>query len=51
MKKPEELLEEFKRNRERLSARERVEAYRAFNDAMAASLKESSRWQTKSLEP
>lgn len=44
-KKPEELLEEFKRTRERLTSSERLAAYRAFNDALTKSLRESSRWQ------
>ena len=47
MKRPEELLEKFRREREQMTPEQRVEAYREFNLAMAASLAESSRWETK----
>lgn len=47
MKKPEELLEEFKRTREQMTPQQRIAAYHAFNNALAESLRESSRWQTR----
>jgi hypothetical protein len=47
MKKPEELLAEFRANREKMTPSERVRAYHAFNDAVSQQLAQQPVWKPK----